>query len=136
MWHVHVCMCMCANEDNADRHNFACEQPLSDPCCSCQDGQALPCGAGANCLFFIKRGFVRARLAADTGSALLGRGHLIGSRALVDGAMSLLHLHPYVGALPWTGHVSGLCLAHRQALHNREPLCDHSQAHCRGPMLL
>jgi CRP-like cAMP-binding protein len=51
-----------------------------------QDGQALPCGAGGDCLYIIRRGFVRAALAASDGSALLGRGHLVGSRALIDGA--------------------------------------------------
>ncbi len=82
---------MCPEEDLL-WHAKACrlvdkQKPTSAARRSRQAGQALPCGAGGECLYIVRHGFVRAALAAGDGSALLGRGHLVGSRALIDGAI-------------------------------------------------
>ena len=57
-----------------------------------QDGQALPCGPGMASLFLIRHGCVRARLEDASGASGLGRGHIVGGRALVDGALGTTHL--------------------------------------------
>lgn len=51
-----------------------------------QDGQALLCGPGMASLLLIRHGCVRALSDDARGASVLGRGHIIGARALVDGA--------------------------------------------------
>jgi len=93
--------CLCPREDLL-RHAKAFrlvhkQKPTSAARRSRQDGQVLPCGAGGDCLYIVRHGFVRAALAASDGSALLGRGHLVGSRALID------------GAIPKNSHIVKIC---------------------------
>ncbi|KAK9843783.1 hypothetical protein WJX81_006189 [Elliptochloris bilobata] len=52
-----------------------------------KDGQALLCGADAASLWLVRHGCVRARLQDGSGASVLGRGHIVGSRTLVDGKL-------------------------------------------------